>query len=345
MKSERVHLNGLDWIRALMSVGIVTWHLRTFGASQLYTEKIASYKINLGDVANFGIIILGVPIFITMSCYLVARFPPDWPKMRHRLWRLVLLLAFWTSALSVWKGGYEQLRRLIPRTPLEAAVKILSANGEYYYFFVSLIICLVLTYLFMRLSTRWNAVAFAAAVLAVFALPQIAISFKVPGLVNYWTPLNFIPYPFLAILLTRAQGWALENGKRLAWAAAGLIGAAGLFAWYEWTHYVNLVFFFSDDLSFPLHMRNSLTFAIAAVMLVALWPWKTAPAVIRFMSKHSLALYVLHAFFKPIVLQNLTFAFLPGELLARLAQITVVVLLCYLTSLALPAFLKEELIR
>jgi len=345
MKSDRVHLNGLDWIRALMSVGIVSWHLRTFGTSQLYTEKIAAYRPNLGDVANFGIVILGVPIFVTMSCYLVARFPPDWPKMRHRLWRLVLLLGFWTVALSIWKGGYEQLRRLIPRTPLDALVKILSANGEYYYFFVSLIICLILTYLFMRLSTRWNAVAFTAAVLVVFALPQAAISFKLPWLVNYWTPLNFLAYPFLAILLTRVQGWVLESGRRLAWVAAALLGVAGIFAWYEWTHYINLIFFFSDNLSFPLHMRNSLTFTIAAVMLVALWPWRTSPAVIRFMSLHSLALYVLHPFFKPIVLQNLHFAFLPGDLFPSLAQLGVVVVLCYLTSMVLPAFFKEELIR
>jgi hypothetical protein len=345
MKSERVHLNGFDWVRAVMSVFIVTWHVRTFGLPQLYTGKLDGYAVNLGDVLNFGVVMLAVPVFITVSCYLLVRFPVDWPRLRTRLWRLLLLVVFWTVMLSLWKGGFDQLRHMLPHSPLEAVIKILSANGEYYYFFLSLIFCLLITFGFMRLSTRWNVIALAASVATVFLLPLFAIQFRLPLLVTYWSPLNFLPYPFLAIVIFRSQAQTLATARNLTFAVLACVGLAVLFGWYEWTHYVNPIFAASDELAFPLYMRNSLVFGAAAVVLTALWPWKTASAFIRFMSTHSLALFVLHGFFRPIVLQNLPFAFLPGDVLPRLAQTVVVILLSYAVSLAAPLFLKEELIR
>ncbi|MEW5938986.1 MAG: acyltransferase [Chloroflexota bacterium] len=345
MQSQRVHFNGFDWARAFMSAAVVTWHLRTFGTSQLYTDKIAGYRINLGDILNFGIVPLSVPVFLVISCYFVARFPTDWATMRRRIGRLALLVVFWTIMLALWKGGYEQLHRLIPRSPSELIVTILSANGEYYYFFVSLILCLLVTFVFVRLSTRWNAIALALGVAATFILPQIAISARQPLLITYWSPLNFLPYPFLAIVLYRVQDWVLASGRRLAGVSLALLGAAVLVGWYEWTHYVHVIFLFGDELAFPILMRASLTFEAAAAILVALWPWRAAPAAIRFMSKHSLALFVLHAFFKPVVLQNLPLAFFPSPALARFAQTAAVIALCYVASLAAAAFIKDDLIR
>jgi hypothetical protein len=52
----------------------------------------------------------------------------------------------------------------------------------------------------------------------------------------------------------------------------------------------------------------------------------------------------LHAFFRPIVLQNTPALGLPDPLM-RLLQLLAVVLLCYLTALILPAFIKEDLVR
>jgi peptidoglycan/LPS O-acetylase OafA/YrhL len=345
MQSQRVHLNGFDWVRAFMSLAVVTWHVRTFGASQLYTEKIGGYKINLGDIANFGIVPLSVPAFLVISCYFVARFPTDWIVMRRRLWRLALLVFFWTTALSLWKGGYEQLHRMLPKSPMDAIVKVLSANGEYYYFFVSLILCLLVTFFFVRLSTRWNALALGLSIAALFAIPQIAIAARQPALVTYWSPLNFLPYPFLAIVLFRVQDWALANGRRLLAVIAVLLGIAALFGWFEWTHLVNKIFLFGDELAFPILMRDSLVFEAAALVLAALWPWRTAPAVIRFMSKHSLALFVLHAFFKPVVVQNFPVGLIPNALLERFAETAIVIVLCYITSIIATAFIKEDLIR
>jgi hypothetical protein len=116
-----------------------------------------------------------------------------------------------------------------------------------------------------------------------------------------------------------------------------------VFAWYEWTHYIQGVFL-TEGLAFPLLMRVSLVFLGAAIVVLGLWPWRRAPAIIRFMSQYSLALFILHAFFRPIVLQNTPALGLP-DVAMRLLQLFTVVLLCYLTALVLPAFIKEDLIR
>jgi peptidoglycan/LPS O-acetylase OafA/YrhL len=341
MKLERIH--GFDWVRAFMSVAVVTWHMRTFGKSLLYTENFARFHLNFSDLLNFHIVPVSVPAFLLISSYFVARGQTDWPQLCHRLWRLTLLVIFWTVALSVWKGGYEQLQKMTPASFSDLIVKILSANGEYYYFFVSLILVLLVTFFFARLSTRWNVIAFILSLALMFFLPQVVMTNYQTILIAYWNPLNFLPYPFAAILIFRYQDRMLASGRSAIFSVAALLGVSALFAWYEWTHYIQGIFL-SEGLAFPLLMRVSLVFLGAAIIVAALWPWRMAPAVIRFMSKQSLALYVLHAFFRPIVLQNTPAMGLPDAWM-RVVQLVAVVLLCYLASLILTAFIKEDLLR
>jgi hypothetical protein len=337
------YINGFDWVRAFMSVAVVTWHLHTFGRSLLYTEKFARARFSLGDFLNFHIVPVSVPVFLLISCFFIARGPSDWPRLRHRLWRLTLLVVFWTVLLSIWMNGYGGLLKMVPESPLDLLVTILSANGEFYYFFISLMMCLLMTFASARLSTLWNWILLAASLVFMFFLPQIVMATSQTILIAYWNPLNFLPYPFAAILIFRYQDHILANGRNLILTVLGLLAVTGLCAWYEWTHYIQGVFLV-EGMAFPLLMRASLVFLGAAIVCLAMWPWRQAPAVIRFMSKSSLALFVLHAFFRPIVLQNTPALGLPDPLM-RLFQLLAVILLCYLTAFVLTAFIKEDLIR
>jgi len=337
------YINGFDWVRAFMSVAVVTWHLHTFGKSLLYTEKLARFRINLGDLVNFHLVPVSVPAFLLISCYFIARNPTDWPRLRHRLWRLTLLVIFWTIMLSIWMNGYGGLLKMVPKSPLDLMVTILSANGEFYYFFISLMMCLLMAFASARLSNFWNWILLALSLTLMFFLPLIAMATNQTILIAYWSPLNFLPYPFAAILIFRYQDHLLTNRRSLIFSVLGLLALSAVFAWYEWTHYIQAVFQ-AEGPALPLLMRVSLVFLGAAIVVIAMWPWRTAPAVIRFMSKYSLALFVLHAFFRPIVLQNTPALGLPDPLM-RLFQLLVVVLLCYLTALILTAFIKEDLVR
>ncbi|MBV6396335.1 MAG: hypothetical protein HFACDABA_01933 [Anaerolineales bacterium] len=342
---QRVHLNGFDWLRAFMPWLVVMWHMNTFGVSRVYSPNLGSYRINAPDVIIFQSIVLTVPVFIMMSSYLMARFPADWNKTRKRVIRLASLALFWTFMLTVWKGGFEQIKRLVPHSAAELVTKVLSANGEFYYFFMALIFCALMIYLASRLPTSWNLAGLILSLLLMFFMPPITIAARATVWLAYWNPINFLPYPFLAVSLARLQDRLLNNRK--TWLAAililSLIGGAAL--WYEWTHYVNPLLFPGSEISFPLLMRVSLALHAAAIVILAVWSWNTAPAAIRFMSKHSLGLFVLHAFLRPIVVQNAPLIWFPSEEIGRLAQTFIVIALCYLLSMAAPLFLKDDLVR
>jgi hypothetical protein len=337
------YINGFDWVRAFMSVAVVTWHLHTFGKSLLYSEKFVRFHFNLGDLLNFHFVPVSVPAFLLISCYFIARNTTDWPRLRHRLWRLTLLVVFWTVLLSIWMNGYGGLLKMVPTSPIDLVVTILSANGEFYYFFISLMMCLVMTYASTRLPDLWVWILLAVSLAVTFLLPQVVMATSQTLLIAYWNPLNFLAYPFAAILIFRCQERFLANGRSLLLTVLGLLAVSALFAWYEWTHYVQGLFLVEGP-AIPLLMRVSLVFLGAAIVILAMWPWRTAPALVRFMSKSSLALFVLHAFFRPIVLQNTPALGLPDPVM-RLLQLTAVVLLCYITAFFLTAFIKEDLIR
>lgn len=337
------YVNGFDWVRAFMSVAVVTWHMRTFGKSLLYTENFKRFHINLPDVLNFHIVPVSVPVFLLISCYFIARSRPDWQHLAHRIWRLALLVVFWTVLLSLWKGGYDELHKMVPESALDLLIKILSANGEYYYFFVSLILCILMAYFFDRLSTLWIWVALGLSIVFTFFMPQIVMANSQTILIAYWNPLNFLPYPFAGILIFRYQDRFLASRRNLILTVLGLLAVGSAVAWYEWTHYVQGLFLV-EGLAFPLLMRVSHVFIGVAIIVLALWPWRIAPALVRFMSKYSLSLFVLHAFFRPIVLQNTPALGLP-DAVTRLLQLLAVILLCYLTSFLMTAFVKEDILR
>jgi peptidoglycan/LPS O-acetylase OafA/YrhL len=342
---QRVHFNGFDWLRAFMPWLVVMWHMNTFGISQLYSTKLADYKINAPDVLVFQTIVLTVPVFVLMSSYLMARFPSDWRKTAQRVLRLASLALFWTFMLTIWKGGFDQIKRLVPHSLFELIIKVMSANGEFYYFFMVLIFCTLLTFLLVRLPTIWNVIGLAASLLLTFFLPPITIASGKTLLLAYWNPLSFLCYPFLGVTLVRYQDQLFSDWKKwaLAIVACLVVGQAAL--WYEWTHYVNVAFFPGNELSFPLLARVSLVLDAAAIVIAAMWAWSTAPAIVRAMSKLSLGMFVLHAFLRPIVIQNLPATEFPSPQIARYVQTALVIMFCYVLAWIAPYFLKDDLVR
>jgi hypothetical protein len=67
-------------------------------------------------------------------------------------------------------------------------------------------------------------------------------------------------------------------------------------------------------------------------------------AVVRFMARHSLAVYCLHPFFIPVKYKMVDVLHLPGAA-EVLLPLTVVLGLSYAGSLVLPLFLRDEVLR
>ena len=345
MQSQRVHLNGFDWLRAFMPWMVVMWHMNTFGISKIYSDNVVRYKVNAPDVTVFQTIVLTVPVFILMGSYLAARFPANWEKTSHRVIRLALLAFFWTFMLTIWKGGYEQLKRLVPESAYDFVIKVMSANGEFYYFFIALIFCTLLTFVLTRLPTIWNVIGLVASLALMFFLPQITAATRQPLLLAYYNPLSFLPYPFLGVTIVRLQDRFLTDWRKLLAIVAACLALGGLFLWYEWTHDINPLFFPINGLSFPLLARVSLVFHAAAIVLAGLWSWGAAPRIVSSMAKLSLGIFVLHAFLRPVVMQNFPGPMFPSVAVARLAQTGLVILFCYILALIMPLFVREDFVR
>lgn len=337
------YVNGFDWARAVMSIAVVTWHMHTFGKSLLYSENFSRFKLNWNDALNFHLTVVSVPVFVLISCYFMARNQTDWPRLRHRLWRLALLVVFWTVLMSLWKGGYVELKKMIPESPLDLFVIVVSANGEYYYFFMMLIFSLLVSFGAARLSNFWNWAGLALSTALVFFLPQIVMSNQQTIFIAYWNPINFLPYPFAATLVFRYQDRILANWRSQLLCILGLLAISAAFAAYEWTHYIQGVFY-AEGVAIPLLMRASHIYLGSAIIVLALWPCRAAPAFIRYMSNASLALYILHGFYRPVIIQNTPQLGIP-DAATRLLQLAVVVLLCYATASVLPLFIKDDMLR
>ena len=90
---------GIDWLRALMSIAVVSFHMRVFGSSTIFDmQGYLSHQVELSDIINFNVLHLSVPIFFVVSLFLLNE---KWMRGNFhlfvRLERLIYLYCFWVG--------------------------------------------------------------------------------------------------------------------------------------------------------------------------------------------------------------------------------------------------------
>ena len=111
------HLSGFDWLRAFMSVAVVLWHGHAFGMSELFGREFAlPYRPCASDLLDFNVLLVAVPTFITIACFLYGRGQDGPNALSRRLRRLGLLLshlqplpAFPRTAVTVQANHANQI--------------------------------------------------------------------------------------------------------------------------------------------------------------------------------------------------------------------------------------------
>lgn len=288
-------IEGIEWLRAAMSICVVAWHLAGGGRSLIFSDRFVEHSFTLSDLVNFHILLLAVPTFVLISNYLLARCNPDAATALHRVRRVGLLLLFWPFMMMLFRGGWDGFVADVPSTVNDALVYILSAGDTVYYFFVSLLITNGLTILSNRLSLSINVALFAASVVGVGVVPFVSIAYDWPMLSAFWSPINFIPYSFAAIVVWRFVGKD-SPPIRAVNAAAVLVFIGCVSAALEWRFYANAVFFPGQYFNFPAYTRPSIILFSVAIFVAALRVRRRVPRVVGAMAKYSLALYCLHMF-------------------------------------------------
>ena len=149
------YFHGFDWLRALMSVAVVTWHLQGFGKSLLFSKKdYAQHFFTFSDLINFHVLLLAVPVFFFISFFLYANSGATWEGLKKRFIRIGTLLVFWVALLKIWNKGFYGITFFVPDSALEFALLIINAADTIYYFFVSLLLGLVLIFFINKLNKK-----------------------------------------------------------------------------------------------------------------------------------------------------------------------------------------------
>lgn len=334
MSKERII--GIDYLRAFFSVCVVLVHLGLIAPSAVfYKIHYAEHKLTWSDPINFCILMLAVPVFFLISNYLFLKKADDKSALLKHLQRIGKLAIFWMVLLKIFIFHGWEIFQGFPDSLKDIPYFILSGGETPYWFFITLMALTIITYFAKRLSIFYVSVFFLLTTLQVLMLPVLSAATGKYYLVAHCNPLNFLPYPFAAILIFHLAGQDRTKIKPLFIILTGFLAA--LLAVLEWTIYINEHFFSYGPSPLPLYTRPSLVFLAMTLVLTAIkTDWKSF-FIVRFMSNKSLALYCLHIFFVYLVkwlsIDNLFISLL------------IVITLSYFTAMMIKPFIRNELIE
>jgi peptidoglycan/LPS O-acetylase OafA/YrhL len=338
----KTRIEGIDYLRAFMSVFVVVWHMEGGGRSLIFSkDRYLEHVFTLSDFVNFHLLLLAVPTFIFVSIYLYASKPVNIIAFKKQFARILILLSFWPIALLLYTHGYQGLHAIIPRSPFNAVIIALSAGQTIYYFFPSLLICLLIVHLFLHLNRKLQLLVFLISIILLTSLQILTRITDFSSLSAYWSPFNFIPISFAAALFAQNKNTILEN-KNIVLLLSVVLCVC--FSIYEWNYSVGQIFFRGQGYAIPAYTRTSLLFAVIAVFVISLSPRIKANRVIKYMARYSLALYCLHPFLMDPVRRVVTI-YVQNETVALYISIMLVVVFSYLVAMLLRKYyLREEVI-
>ncbi len=249
-------IEGIDYLRAIMSIFVVIWHMGGGGRSLIFSEDAyLEHVFTVSDFINFHLLLLAVPTFIFVSIFLYSLKPTSITGFKKQVLRVFLLLSFWPIALIIYKNGYQGLIVIVPSSPVEVVYKVLLAGNTIYYFFTSLIICLFVAHLFLQLNRKLQIPVFLASTVLLVALPLLTKMTGFYPLSAYWSPLNFIPLSFAAVLFALNRISVVKN--RITILLLSLILCV-LFSIFEWKYSVGQIFIPGQGHAIPAYTRTSL---------------------------------------------------------------------------------------
>lgn len=342
MTSQRAHISGIDWLRAVLSILVVIWHMALVSRSEIFSvDNYESHAFVITDFLNFHVLLLAVPTFLALSCFLYVRHGDRPGRFRQSLSRIGILILFWPAAFKLWNDHAVGVLESIPRTFPSLVVYGIRAGNTIYYFFVSLLICLTACQVCKNLGTRVVIFLCCVTCIVVAALPIVAVQTQIFQLSAYWNPLNFLPYAFGSIILARFEQSLNQPGKRTQVAIA-LAVAGAVLAVAEWHYYPDTIHFRGQGYVLPGYTRLSSVGLAYILLILAIHPQIRSNAIVMYMSQASLALYLLHPFMMVLV------RWLDDKLVILKTSPTLAVLcvvaMSYFSAHVLRLFLKKELL-
>ncbi|MDH3972710.1 MAG: acyltransferase [Deltaproteobacteria bacterium] len=334
-------IEGIDYLRAIMSVFVVIWHMGGGGRSLIFSMKdFRQHTFTFSDFVNFHLLLLAVPAFILVSNYLYVSREITYKAFQKRMKRLLLLLSFWAPILIVVRYLYTGQLDIIPDSISSFIVILLRAGNTKYYFFVSLILTLLFTHSISKLKPAILIPGFILSIIFIAFLPLLTKIYGYYQLSAYWNPLNFIPYCFAALLIKGNEDNILSKKYYILVTSFSLFF---IFSIIEWNASTGAIFFPGQGFAIPAYTRTSLIFGTLTLLIFALDPKIKSGKIVSFMSKYSLALYCLHPFLMEPVSYIINLL-INDTVIARCLSIFFVIIFSYLLAAIFKKHFREELL-
>jgi len=336
MKVERYP--GIDYLRALFSVCVVTVHLGYVSPSWIFSKELYQDHVpTFSDFVNFYVLLLAVPVFFLISNYLFIAKARDTSVLKASLTRIASIAIFWIAVHTIIGYSRVEFLNVVPHTMRNVMTYILSGGHTVFYFFISLFGLTIVAHYIKYLSLHIVLVSFLAATALVALIPPVSVMTQHFYLSVYWNPVNFLPYPFAARLVhhfANIQGFVFKPLHVIF-----LVVVEAILVAVDWTLYVDKGFFIVNAYAIPTYARPSLILLSMVVLYAAIKIKPRVGGLIQFMSRNSLGLYCVHPLFLDLARSE---DVSHGSALLSLA---VVLALSYPSVVAVRKFVNKELIN
>ena len=341
------YFHGFDYLRAVMSLAVVAWHIQLFGASDLFDlGNFTGHDIVLSDVINLYFLLLAVPVFFLISLFLFfQRIVINRFYFKKRMARLLLLYLFWDGLWLLLYGYLTDFSNIFPSSFRDILISIVSGWSSLYYFFFSLILLTCIAYAIVCLPcyVLWLLLAISLSLLWCFSF-IVKIYGGYHFLVAYWNPFNFFPYLFVAALSFAyfKKGSLKPSSKHFKFFVACLFIVFIAVAIFEWQWIVDVNYFKYNSLAIPPYTRISVVAGATLLFCLSFFIKRHPGSVIKFLSNYSLGLYCLHGFATIFYIKLVGY---PDDFWGKFLEFLVVMAASLLSAVALfnrrPFFLRS----
>ena len=299
-ENERIH--GFTYLRAILSFMILAWHAHFLGETPILTAR-KSYYPNPADVYQMNIVQIGVPLFIVMSLYLYVRkrelnggFSRKY--FTKRLLYFTILYIVWRSLFAVFKIGSFWIPE---RGLIRNIYHLIFGADTALYFFVELILFLIVTEIVCRIIEKVNNKLLVLFILLFFSLVVTMSLYLMPlGIkmesLRYFSPVGFIPYPFLTLILFYFHNTYDKKQQKHAMIISSSLSV--IFIAFDWLFLTDSEYLTNGfGAAMSGYGRLSVVTLSFTVALIFLNIKKQPGKIIDFLSKTALYVFCLHPIF------------------------------------------------
>ncbi|KKQ18768.1 MAG: hypothetical protein US31_C0002G0113 [Berkelbacteria bacterium GW2011_GWA1_36_9] len=298
LKNKQQYFNSFDYLKVFFAISIVAWHTKALGPTSLVNSQL---NLNLKEIIYGNLFLVAVPIFAQISLFLYI-YNREIKKNYFwgRIFYLIILYLFWMALLIIlfYAGN---------RAKLQTLEFWLSGGASPLYFLLVLVVTTIVMEVFFLLKKLLNERIFISISVLLLLISTLVLVFKVnlvnfmipkylPLLMSHWSPINFLPYVFSALLFFYLYQKNYFRNKNIQVMALITCFIIILIAYFEYRFIPNPIYLQYDGMIIPPYSRLSIILSTMLILYIFLNREDRPSIIVKKMSELTLGIYILHVF-------------------------------------------------